>query len=257
MPDDVGAQLQRTLEDRRREGVVHDQQCLVSLGDVAHGGQVRESHEGIRRRLHEQGSRGRRHRISHSLRIIRIHIRERQAEMTQDAIEQTERATVHVLPAHDVIAGAEQLHDRVEAAHTTPEREPVRAAFERRDVPFERLSGGILPTGVLVSLVDADAFLHVRGREVERRHDGTRHRVGALAGMDGARGHATREVFVENARHGLRVVRGELGAEATAATERRRVVPVGFRRDGRPRPTAPQPLAVVWPTLPRDPLPAA
>jgi hypothetical protein len=75
--------------------------------------------------------------------------------------------------------------------------------------------------------------------------------------VDGAGGHATREVFVENARHGLRVVRGELEAETTAGTERRRVVPLGFRRDGRPRPTARQPLAVVWPTLPRDPMPAA
>ena len=256
MPDDVGTQLERTLENRRGEGVINDQQGLVSLRNVAHCGQVRQSHEGVGGRLHEQGSGGRCHRIFDPLRVICIHIGERQAEMSQNFVEQTERATIHVLPAHDVVARAEQLHDRVEAPHAASERKAVPPAFKRRDVPLQRLSRGVLSAGVFVALVDADALLHVGGREVEGRHDGTRYGIGALAGMDGARGHATREVFVENARHGLRLVRGDFAEEATAAASSGRVSTAGFLRSAAPR-RAVMPPAVTWPTPPRDPRPAA
>ena len=68
-------------------------------------------------------------------------------------VEQPERAAVDVLAADDVVAGPEQLHDRVEAAHAAGEREAVPAALERGDVSLERLARRVLAAGVLVALV--------------------------------------------------------------------------------------------------------
>ena len=264
MPHDVGAHLERTLEYRRRERVVHDQQGVVALRDLTHRAQVGEPHERVRRGLHQERPGGRRHRVLHPLRIPRVHIRERQPHMTQDLVEQAERAAIDILAADDVIAGAEQLHDRVEAAHAAREGEAVPAALQRRDVPFQRFTRGILSARVLVPLVDAEPVLDVGGREVHRRHDGARERLGTLAGVNAAGGDAAGEIFVENASHGLRLVRSEGEASGRAGGRR-----AGLRlRDasttrftGGARPNGRWPSRTLpggaWTGGPSDPKPAA
>ena len=163
--------------------------------------EVGEAHERVRRRLEQQRDGLRRDRVLDALRIARVDEGERHAEVREDLVEQPIGAAVHVLAADDVVAGLEQLHQRVGAPHAARERESVPAAFERRDVPLERLARGIPAAGVLVPLVHPERVLHVGGGLHDRRHDGAGRGVGALTGVDRAGGEAIREVFVECARH--------------------------------------------------------
>ena len=173
--------------------------------------------------------------------------------MSQDSIEQSERATVDVLSADDVITGPKELHDGIQASHATAKRETVTATLEGRDIPFKRLPSGVLSSRVLVPLVLPDPVLHVSGRLVNRRHDRAGRGVGALPRVNRTGGHATGKVFVVDARHGLKLVRsneqGQSEANARAMHERA----MARRDDG----TSQFPTGGFSQGGPRDPKPAA
>lgn len=144
--------------------------------------------------------------------------------MTKDPVEQSESSTVDIFPTHDVVAGPEEFHDRVEATHSAGECEAVPSAFQNGNVPLKRFAGRVLAPGVFVPFVVPESLLDVRGGQVDRRHDGAGKRVGALPGMNGTGGDATRNVFVENPRHNLRLVRtdNQVNALQTELQEARR-----------------------------------
>ena len=121
--------------------------------------------------------------------------------MLENLVEQPEGPAVHVLGADNVIAGSQQLHDGVEAAHPAGEREPMKPVLERGDVPLECFACWVFPTCVLVPLVLSQALLHVRGREVDRRHDRAGEGLGSLAGVDGPRAESGDQVLIKYARH--------------------------------------------------------
>src|SRR5688500_10548655 len=78
-------------------------------------------------------------------------------------------------------------------------------------VSRERFAGWCVASRVLVAFVFADRVLYVSGREIQRRHDGARQRLGPLAGMDGPCGESGLEIVVEDARHSLAQSGGEWG----------------------------------------------
>ena len=168
--------------------------------------------------------------------------------MTKDSIKQPERATIYVLAADDMVAGAKQLHDRIEAPHAAAERKTVTPTFQSRHIAFKRLPRRVLSAGVLVPFVDTDSILHVGGSQVDRRHNGAGERVGPLSSVNGASGHTTRKIFVVDARHGLRLVR--------TGDQR---ISEGNGRSGLQRASSPtsSPAVPHWPVSPRDPRPAA
>ena len=159
---DVGAERQRTLEVRRSERVVDDEQRTAPVGELGNGGDVGEAHHRVGRRLDEHQPRRGRHGVGNALRIARVDVREREPEVLEDFVEQAERAAVDVFTAHDVVAGAEQLHDRVQAPHAAGEGEAMPAPFERGYVSLQRLARGVLAASVLIPLVYAQAVLHIR-----------------------------------------------------------------------------------------------
>ena len=156
------------------------------MGHLGRRAQVREAHERVGRRLDVHHARLGAHRVGDALRVARVDVREGDAQMREELVEEAERAAVDVLAADHVIAGAAELHDRVEAAHPAREREAVARPFERGDVPLQRLPRGILAPGVLVALVLTQRVLDVGRRLVDRRHDGAGRRIGLLAGVDRA-----------------------------------------------------------------------
>ena len=87
-----------------------------------------------------------------------------------------------------MIASLEHRRDRADGGHAGCEGEAFGAAFNRRDVAFERLARRILRPRVLVALVLSERLLDVSGRLINRGDDGARRRIGFLAGMqtDGA-----------------------------------------------------------------------
>lgn len=129
--------------------------------------------------------------------------------MPKDFIKQSKRASIHIFPADDVIARAEQFHDGIETPHAAGERKAVTTTFQRRDVPLQGFTRGIFPARILVSLVVAESVLDIRGRKVDRRHNGAREGLRALSSVNSAGRDTARGVFVKNARHGLRLVDAE------------------------------------------------
>ena len=157
---------------------------------------------------------------SYPLGIASVDVAERQPHVLKDLIEQPERPSVHVFGADDVIAGAKQLHDRVETAHATSEGESVKAVLQRGDISLERFASRILSPGVFVAFVLPQTVLDVRGREVDRGHDSAGQRLWTLACVDRSGTETRGQVLVKNARHAdtlrLGVVR-----KITAHLERR------------------------------------
>ena len=197
--DDVGAELQRTLQVRRRERVVDDDARAARVRELRHGRDVDDGERGIGRRLdpHHRGA------ACHA-RAVRVEVGEiGNAVLARPRREhlrdQPERAAVRVVGEQHAVAGREQPQHRVLRGHAAREREAARRAFERRDARFVRGAGGIAAAGVLEPGVLAHRALRERRRQVDRRHDRAGLRVRVLPHVDGA---------------GLETVLGHCGARA-------------------------------------------
>ena len=172
MQDDVGAELERLLEVRGREGVVDDEQRPRLAGDLPGRREVAQTHHRIRWRLGVDDLGRGCHGGRDGLRIAAVHERERDPHPRPDVRHLPMGAAVHVLAADDVITGGQQLHHRVERGEPGAKCETVATAFERGDVALEGLTGGIARAGVLVALVPPEPLLHVCGGLIDRLHDG-------------------------------------------------------------------------------------
>ncbi len=201
MEDDVGAELEGTLEVRGGEGVVDDEHGAGCVGDLGDGGDVGDAHQRIGRRLDEHGDGPIAHGGAHGFGISRVDVAEAEAQVAQEAIEEAEGAAVDVLSADDVIAGLEQLHERVDTGGAAGEGEAVRGALEGGDVPLQRLTSGVPAARVLVPFVLTERVLDVRGRRVDRGHDGAGERLRALSGVNGARAESRRQIVFKNPGH--------------------------------------------------------
>ena len=88
---DVRAEFERTLEDRREEGVVHGEGDVVLPRDRGNGGDVRESERRVRGRLDEYQLGPRRDGPLHIRGIGGVHESGGDAEFAQDLAEQLVR----------------------------------------------------------------------------------------------------------------------------------------------------------------------
>ena len=70
---DVGAVLERPLEERRGEGVVHHEEVAVRLGEVADGGEVDQVHHRVGGRLAVDHAGGGRERALHVGHVAHVH----------------------------------------------------------------------------------------------------------------------------------------------------------------------------------------
>src|ERR1041385_3190576 len=100
-----------------------------------------------------------------------------------------------------MVAGLEELEDRVERREPGAEREAVGATLQRGDVPLQRFPGGILGAGVLVALVPSQPLLPVGRGLVDRGHHRAGQRVRHLAGVDRAGRERMGAVAVEDPSH--------------------------------------------------------
>ena len=194
---DVGAQLQRPLAVRAGEGVVdrHDDVALVR--QLRDGGDVDQLQQRIGRALEPDQPGAVLDGGFDVLDARRVDEREAQADALEHAVEQAKRAAVDVVAGHDVVAGVEQVQQRVLGGHAAGEGQAVAAAVERRQARFERRARRIGRARIVEALVDADFGLGVGAGLVDRHDDRAGGRVGRLADVDRARGKAlsTRRVF--------------------------------------------------------------
>ena len=191
MHDDVRAQLEGPLQDRRREGVVHDQQAAHLVREGRDRSDIRDQQERVRRRLHPHDLRARGADDALGLgQVGEVHGLGGDALGGLDDAQELVRAPVHVRRVHDVIAGArQQADDRILGAHARGERKAVRRPLQGRERTRERVGRRVAAAPVLVAFSQlAGPILHERRSDVNRGHHITRDRVRVKPSVDGQRG---------------------------------------------------------------------
>ena len=115
--DEVRAQRQRALEDRREERVVHDQQRAGLMRQRRAGADIGHVHHRVARRLQvdrlclrAQGGLD----VGDFRRVGKL---DRHAVLAADVVQVARRAAVEILAANDVIAGPEELEYRRDGRH--------------------------------------------------------------------------------------------------------------------------------------------
>ena len=110
-------------------------------------------------------------------------------------VEQAERAAVAVVRRDDARAHGQQMADERDGAHAGAGDDPARAAFEIGERLGQQVARRIARAAVVVLAFVAEAAEREGRREMERRHDRTRHVAAFEARAHGA-GVQGREVVI-------------------------------------------------------------
>ena len=208
--DDVGPQLQGPLHHRGVEGVVHDQPRPGRMGQLGRLGDGDLLHHRVRGGLDDD-------------QVGRVGQGSAQALQAQDEVDvgrpllgqdlqESEGAAVQVPQRHDPAAVRRQrAGHQLQGRHPRGQGEGRRPALQAGQGVLEDVAGGAGRARVVVARRLAQARVAVGGRQVDRRRDRTRGRVGP-----GARAHQQR-----------------LQAELRVRGRRRRVVVDGEGAGGR------------------------
>ena len=187
--DEVGAELERLLEQRRRERVVDDEQGAGLVRRRPDRGDVVHEQTRVRRRFdpHQLGL-ARERRLQRG-RVADVDLADYAAERLEDAIENAIGATVDIERDHDLVAGAQiRLQDRVLGRQARGKQRGVLDTLELGEDPLEPRARGIVRSRVVEAVVIARRVLLV-GRGLEDRGDqGSGFGLRRLAGVNGLGG---------------------------------------------------------------------
>mmetsp|Transcript_8474 Transcript_8474/g.26488 ORF Transcript_8474/g.26488 Transcript_8474/m.26488 type:complete len:224 (-) Transcript_8474:221-892(-) len=168
MHDDVRAERQRLLQQRRHERVVHLHQRAVLLADAREASQVADALHGVRRRLDHDERDARRHGLLQPPRAVgAVHGDEldRHARVARRAREQPVRAAVRVVAQQHLVAVLAEPDDGGERRHARGVREAVLRALGVGDGVLQRGPRGI-PRPRVIEVAELR-----RRRLLERRGD--------------------------------------------------------------------------------------
>ena len=202
MHHDVGAESERALQCRSREGVVDDEQGADLTGGARERGDVGDPQQRVARRLHPDQLRGRlRQRLLDGARVAEVGDAHRHAPGDEDLRDQAIRSAVGVVSEEDLIARAQHpAQQRVFRREARRERQAEVGALDRGELPLQRRAGGVAGAPVVVAVAQvADAVLHERRREVDRGDHGA---AGGIRLLTGVHGEAV-EVAGEGRAHGV------------------------------------------------------
>jgi hypothetical protein len=186
---DVGAEGERLLQIRRREGVVDDQQRAGLVGDLSEPLDVGDGQQRVGRGLDPQDLRlPGPDRGAYRVDVADVGGAVLETPTLRDLVEEPEGAAVRVVGDHGVVAGAgEPPQDGVLGRQAAGEREPALPFLQRRERALERGPRRVGAAAVLVAAAQpTDAVLLVGARRVDGRDHRAGGRVGLVAGMDGA-----------------------------------------------------------------------
>ena len=139
VPDQVDAEVGRSLVQRSREGVVREGQHVMRAGQVGDGAKVGDLQQRIARRLHQDQPGLRGQRLLECLRVGLVHLGGRNAEPRQEVQQHRGRAAVGGLLSDDVVTrGHQGQHGRGQGGH------PGRRDHRRLGVLELRDHGGDL-----------------------------------------------------------------------------------------------------------------
>ncbi len=186
--DGVGAEDERLLQVRRRERVVDDERRADRVRGGGGLADVDDVQQRVRRRLDPDHA----HVVVEVRREVVVELARRDvgepvALRLVDLRGHPVDAAVDVGDQDDALAGVDEVHQRRRRADPGAERDAVRRVLEARERRLERRPRRVRDARVVVALVHADGFLHVRRRLVDRRDDRAGRRIGLLPDVDRAR----------------------------------------------------------------------
>ena len=195
MDDEVGAELQRVLVHRRREGAVHDREGARTVRGLGHGGDVDELELGIGGRLEEDDARALGEHVRQAVHLAHEQERRLDPDLRQVDAEQLEGAAVDVADADDVVTGVGvgqeggrlRGHARREGEGGFGALQVGQLALHRLDRRVEPVAGVERPGTAAFDDVEQVGRLGESegGVVVEGRVDGAL-RVAIVAGVDAA-----------------------------------------------------------------------
>ena len=160
MHHDVGAQLERLLKHRRREGVVDDDERARLVRGLTQRRDVVDEKPWVGRRLDPHEPRARTERASIGLTIRHVHLADDTAERLVDPGEQPVCAAVDVERNHNLVARLQpRLQDGVLRGKARPVHGGAVHAFEVCEHRLQTGARGVVRARVVKPLMYARRFL--------------------------------------------------------------------------------------------------
>lgn len=184
--DNVGAQGQRLLEVGGREGVVHNDDGTVGMGDGNNGRDVNDAQGGVGGGLNpDEAGIG----TKSSLEVIGVggQVNEAglDAQITSDLGKEAIGTTVDIVHSDNMAITGKGVEDGGGGGGAGAEGETMFGTLEAGNGLLKGLAGGITGAGVVKAGVNTHRGLTEGGGEGERRNDSTSARIGSLTCVDG------------------------------------------------------------------------
>jgi hypothetical protein len=186
--DDVGMEIERSLQDRREKGVVDHCQRTDRMRRFDNVADIDNAQQWIRRRLdpHQPGLFGERGGQGQGI----VEIDEGHAIKTTTGlrVEQAPGSAVAIVRGNQQIAGFEQGGDQGDRGHAGCRDHGAGSAFEIGQGAGQRVAGRIARTRVIVATFLVEAGKAEIGRQDQWRHHRAKARITIDAGAHGTGG---------------------------------------------------------------------
>jgi hypothetical protein len=184
--DEIGAKLQRALENRRCEGVVDQAESAVGVGNFCRRSDVADPEQRVGRRFDpdKPGAPGR--RALDFSDAGGFNKGKREPEILQYGAKKPIGAAVDVARGDNMISCFEQEHRSCSRAHAGGKSKAIFGRLQARERRLQRGPCWVICARVVVTFVNAGRALRERARLVDRNSDRPGRGFGLLSGMNGA-----------------------------------------------------------------------
>ena len=190
---------------------------VAFVGELAHGGDVGETHGGIGGRLDVKHFGVGTHRTQHDGGVGGVDKTEFETEVHEELRGEAVHAAIDCFGKHDVVTGAQQAEHGVDCRHARSEDVGGMATFQFCNGALQSFAIGMIGAGVIVSAFGLAQFLvNVGGSLVDRSDHGACGGIGFLSNVNGVR-RKSHVVSLRDAEHTL----------SASSFSARRIVPGG------------------------------
>lgn len=197
--DDGGAEFQRILQERGREGIVYTDRDVVDPGDIANGFDIHDLEGWISGGFDPDQFGAGVDGFTDQIQIGHVDKSALDPHRAVDADELAVRTSIEIIAAEHFVAGLQEFEDGIHGGEAAAEADAVAAAFEGGEAGLEGVAGRILRAGVFVAFMLAGGSLHIRGGLEDGGHDGASGGVGGDAGVYRAGAEAVIFVLIHDA----------------------------------------------------------
>ena len=159
MYHDICPQIQRSLEIRRQERIIHYKNTIIFLRDLCDLLNVSHLHHGIGRRLQKDHFCAGAKRILNIVKLRHIYVSKLTIEFTEDLVTNTKRSAINVITQNNVITIFQQIKHCHVCCLSTGKGKSFRSIFQNGHGSFQFLSGWILNARIIITCRNAKGLV--------------------------------------------------------------------------------------------------